>query len=281
MLQIFPIGKVLTKQQSRKLTGIFKILILVIPLSFMTLDCTPKLEENAHMISISNVVDLTHTLTPEFPYIPVPGITFPFSMNPIATIEKNYVAANEWRIHEHLGTQIDAPNHFIADGISLEQLPIESLIVPAAVIDISEKAMADPNTELTVEDILAWEEKYGRLPENVCVFMNSGWEKRIGDPSFIGLDSTGVKHFPGISLEAAKFLINERDISAVGVDVLSFDPGWDDEYRTHKMILGAGKWAVEAVANLGEIPASGATVFIGATKVGGATGGPVRLIAVW
>jgi len=88
-------------------------------------------------------------------------------------------------------------------------------------------------------------------------------------------------HFPGISLEAGEFLIKERDIAGVGVDVISFDPGWDRQYRTHRAILGASKWAIEAVANLGQIPPSGATVFVGATKVGGATGGPVRLIAVW
>ena len=76
-------------------------------------------------------------------------------------------------------------------------------------------------------------------------------------------------------------MIKERDIAGVGVDVISFDPGWDRQHRTHRAILGASKWAIEAVANLGQIPPSGATVFVGATKVGGATGGPVRLIAVW
>jgi len=202
-------------------------------------------------------------------------------MNPIATIEKNYVAANEWRIHEHLGTQIDAPNHFIADGMSLEQLAVKDLVVPAAVIDISEKAAENPDAELIVDDILKWEDRHGRLADNVCVFMYSGWEKKIGHPSFIGLDSQNVKHFPGISVEAAKFLLEQRNISGVGVDVLSFDPGLDHEYKTHRLVLGAGKWAVECVANLEKIPPSGATVFVGATKVGGATGGPVRLIAVW
>jgi len=239
-------------------------------------------EQATRTISIANVADLTHTLTPDFPYIPVPGITYPFAMKPIATLEANYVAANEWRIHEHLGTQIDAPNHFIAGGMSLEQLPLKSLIVPAAVIDIRERANKNPDTELAVDDILAWEKKHGRLPENVCVFMYSGWDEKIDDPrSYLNMDSTNTMHFPGISLEAGEFLIKERDIAGVGVDVISFDPGWDKQYRTHRAILGAGKWAVEAVANLGQIPPFGATVFVGATKVGGATGGPVRLIAVW
>jgi len=239
-------------------------------------------EQTIRTISIANVVDLTHTLTPGFPYIPVPGITYPFAMKPIATLETDYVAANEWRIHEHLGTQIDAPNHFIGGGMSLEQLPLKSLIVPAAVIDIRERASKNPDTELTIDDILAWEKKHGPLPENACVFMYSGWDEKIKDSqAYLNMDSTNTMHFPGISLDAGEFLIKERDIAGVGVDVISFDPGWDKQYRTHKVLLGAGKWAVEAVANLRQIPPSGATVFVGATKVGGATGGPVRLIAVW
>jgi kynurenine formamidase len=275
------IQNVRLENERQKFGAVLAILAIAI-LNFM-MGCEPAHNEHVtRTISIANVVDLTHTLTPDFPYIPVPGITYPFAMKPIATLEVDHVAANEWRIHEHLGTQIDAPNHFIATGMSLEQLPLKSLIVPAAVIDIRERARKNPDTELTVDDILAWEKKHGPLPENVCVFMYSGWETRIGDPkTYLNMDSTNTMHFPGISLKAAEFLIEERDLAGVGVDVISFDPGWDKQYRTHKAILGAGKWAVEAVANLGQIPPSGATVFVGATKVGGATGGPVRLIAVW
>jgi len=242
----------------------------------------------APTISTQNITDLTHTLTHEFPYIPVPGITFPFKATPIATLEKMGVAANKWEIHEHLGTQIDAPSHFIAGGMSLEQMPVRNLIAPLAVIDIRERAKRDPDATVTVEDILAWERKHGRLPTGAAVFMYSGWDAKVGDAAaFVNVEGSGAggseptMHFPGFSPEAAAFLAHEREVVGIGVDTLSLDPGKDKQYRTHKTWLAAGKWGAECVANLGQVPASGATVFVGATKVGGATGGPVRLIATY
>ncbi len=230
----------------------------------------------------AHVVDMTHTLDAAFPYIPIPDLTFPFALDPIATLDANGVAANKWTIHEHLGTQIDAPNHFAAGGRALHELRVDELIVPLVVIDIRSRAAEDPDAVLTIEDIAAWERLHGRIPDRACVMMLSGWSAYVGDAAkYIGLDSQNVKHFPGFSAEAATFLTRERNIWGVGVDTVSFDPGFDNQYRTHKIILGADKWAVEAVANLDKVPASGATLIVGATKVRGATGGPVRLIAVW
>lgn len=232
--------------------------------------------------SFSHVVDLTHTLDADFPYIPVEGVTFPFALSPIATLESNGVAANRWQIHEHLGTQIDAPNHFASGGRSLDELRDDELIVPLVVIDIRQRAQTDPNAVVTIADIEAWEAEHGRIPESACVMMNSGWDAYVSDHAhYLGRDTQGVLHFPGFSLEAVTFLVRERDIWGVGVDTISFDPGQDGAYQSHRALLGADKWALEAVAHLNDVPASGATIIIGATKVRGATGGPVRLIAVW
>jgi kynurenine formamidase len=230
----------------------------------------------------AHVVDLTHTLSGDTPYIPVPGITFPFKLIPIATLPKNGVLANRWEIHEHIGTQIDAPNHFIEQGRSLEQLPAASLVVPLVVIDVSKRTAADPDTSLAVADIEAWERQHGRIPAQAAVFMRSGWDVRIGDAhAFVNADASGTMHFPGFSPEAATFLVRSRDVAGIGVDTLSLDPGLDKTYAAHKAWLASGKWGVELVANMKDVPPSGATVFVGATKVKGATGGPVRLIAVW
>ncbi len=230
----------------------------------------------------TRVLDLTHTLTSSFPFIPIPGLTFPFSLTPIATFEKNGVFANRWEIHEHIGTQIDAPNHFAPGGAGLEAFPAESLVVPLAVIDISARAKADADAELTVADITAWEQQHGRLPEKAAVFMYSGWEERVNDAAaFINADANHTMHFPGFSLQAATFLAKERQVSGIGVDTVSIDPGRDKTYATHKAWLTTGKWATEAVAYLREAPPVGATLFVGAPKVQGASGGPVRLIAVW
>ena len=111
--------------------------------------------------------------------------------------------------------------------------------------------------------------------------MYSRWEEFLYEDQYLGLDKTHTKHFPGISASAIQFLIDERNISGVGVDVISFDPGIDHDYKGHKLLLGAGKWALEAVANLEKIPAKGAFLFVGAPKIQGGTGGIVRLLAVW
>ncbi len=231
---------------------------------------------------VEHVVDLTHTLGPAFPYIPVPGVTFPFAMTPIATLDKNGVAANRWDIHEHIGTQIDAPNHFVAGGLGLDGLPVRSLVVPLVVIDIRSRAGSDADAEVTPADVAAWEKRHGRLPEDAAVLMNSGWDARVGDAkAFLNADATTTMHFPGFSPAAVDFLAEERRIAGLGVDTISLDPGRDKTFAAHKRWLATGKWAVEAVANLSAVPPVGATLFVGATKVQGATGGPVRLIAVW
>jgi kynurenine formamidase len=229
-----------------------------------------------------HVVDLTHALDESTPYIPVPNITFPFKKTRIATVAKNGVAAYRWEIHEHLGTQIDAPNHFFEQGRSLERLPVESLVVPLVVIDVSARAESNVDTSVTVADIELWERQHGRIPEHAAVMMASGWDRRINDAkTFVNADASGAMHFPGFSAEAALFLARSRQVSGIGVDTLSLDPGLDVTYAAHKAWLATGKWGVELVANLRQVPPVGATVFVGAAKVTGATGGPVRLIAVW
>jgi kynurenine formamidase len=226
------------------------------------------------------IVELTHVLDERFPFIPVPGVTFPFSMEPIATLETNGVAANAWKIHEHIGTQIDAPNHFAAGGVGLEALLARDLIVPVVVIDFRAQGRADRDIAVTVEQIKEWEASYGRIPDGTAVALYTGWDRKIGSAEYIGLDGEGHKHFPGFSPEALRFLVEERQIWGVGVDTLSFDPGRDDTYAGHRVLLNAGRWALEALANLDRLPPTGATLVVGAPRVAGATGGPARVLGL-
>jgi kynurenine formamidase len=242
----------------------------------------PQVRPNILTDALKNyeVVDLTHTLDKDFPFIPVPGITFPFALEPIANILTHGVAANAWKIHEHMGTQIDAPNHFAAGGKSLEAITAQEQIAPIVVIDFRRESEADRDARLSVEHIKAWEALHGQITDGSVVALYTGWDAKIGDASYIGLDEQKVKHFPGFGVDAIDFLVKQRNIWGVAVDTLSFDPGNDHEYRSHKALLGAGKWALEAVANLKRVPPTGATVFIGAPKVRDATGGLVRVIAM-
>ena len=259
-----------------------KQLILVPCSAFIFVACTNKPpKDNSRILHIDHIVDLTHTLTSEFPYIPVKGLTYPFELIPMATLKDNGVAANSWKIHEHLGTHTDAPNHFIENQKSLDQIDVKDLIVPVVVIDIEEKASLNSDAELTVDDIKTFENQYGQIPDHACVMMYSGWEKHLKDSLFVGLDSKGVKHFPGFTNDAISYLLTNRNIAGIGVDVLSFDPGIDGNYTGHKTLFSAGKWGVECVANLNKIPKTGATIIVGAPKIGKATGGFSRIIAVW
>lgn len=239
----------------------------------------PSTHALADLVARSDIIDLTHTLDQDFPYIPVPGVTFGFALEPIATIEKMGVAANAWRIHEHIGTQIDAPSHFSAGGRSLEALQAQALVVPVVVIDFRRQSALDRDAVIQPEDILRWEREHGRIPAGAAVALYTGWDRKIGQASFIGLDEGHVKHFPGFGPDAVRFLVRQRDIWGVAVDTISFDVGIDGSYAAHRELLGAGKWALEALKDLDLLPPQGATLFIGAPKVRGATGGPARVLA--
>lgn len=257
------------------------IAAMLIALSLIAAGCTRAAPAPASIANARNILDLTHTLDAEFPFIPVPNVTYGFSLKPIATLDTMGVNANEWHIHEHLGTQIDSPLHFTRGGRALEQIRTDELIRPVVVIDFRDASAANVDAALTSADVRAWEERHGRIPKGAVVMVNFGWSQHLHSPRYIGLDEQHVKHFPGVAVDAVDWLVRERDIWGIGVDTISFDPGIDGEYRTHKALLGADRWALEAVANLDRLPATGATLIIGAPKVAGGTGGPVRLIAIW
>lgn len=233
-------------------------------------------------LTATNIVDLTHTLNKNFPIIPVPGITFPFAQDPIATLEKNGVFANKWTMFDHMGTHIDATNHFDPAGFALEEIPVASLVAPLVVVDMRAKAGKDNDALLDVDDLRAWEKMHGPIPPGAMLCMLSGWANKVVDPhGYLNMDASNTMHFPGIPVATIEFLLRERDIAGVGVDTISFDPGHDKEFKSHKALFKGGKWGVENIANLQDVPPAGAYAFIGAMKVEGASGGPVRLLALW
>ena len=223
------------------------------------------------------VVDLTHPFSPQLPVYPVYK---PIQVRPRFAIGKDGFAANEVTFDEHTGTHVDAPAHFVAAGQTTDRIPARQLVVPLAVISIADRAAKNPDALVTVDDVLAWEKRHGRLPPGALVAMDAGWDVRTGSSErFLNADAKGVMHTPGWSEEAARFLVGQRDISAVGVDTLSLDPGAAQKFVAHLAILGAGKYGVELLANLRGVPPSGATVIIGAMKHQG-TGGPARVLAL-
>lgn len=235
----------------------------------------------AKSISVSNIMDLTHVLHSRFPSFnpeEFPRLT----RKPFVTIEKNGFYGNIVSYWEHTGTHMDAPQHFAPGKWFVHQIPASRLIGPAVVIHIHERAVTNNDAQLTPDDLRAYEDKYGRIPDGAVVFMHSGWESRVNDEtSFRNPDSTGTMHFPGFHPETAAMLVSDRSIVGIGVDTLSLDYGKSADFKTHVTVLGANKWGLENVASLAKIPPSGATVFVGAPKLANGSGGPLRLIAVW
>jgi kynurenine formamidase len=228
--------------------------------------------------SFTDVVDLTHPLYEGFPTFD--GSKW-FTKEPFLTYAKDKLNINRWMVIEHTGTHMDAPLHFSADGHSIDMLPINDLVVPLAVIDISQRAQDNPDSAVTPDDIKAWEAKNGPLPEGCCVAMNSGWSKFLESPRFAGRDGAGKNHTPGFHGETAHLLMTERNVKGIGVDTLSLDLGINTgPFPVHYSWLPSGRWGVECLANLDTLPAKGAHLVCGGPKVKGATGGPSRVIAL-
>jgi len=220
------------------------------------------------------VLDLTHTFDEAFPtFDGQPGIAKEWAV----TIDQGYQL---WKltIIEHSGTHIDAPFHFSADGASVDELPVEQMVAPLCVVDIVEKAAQDPNAMVEPEDIEAWVSANGEIPAGACVAMHSGWAAKVGTPEY-RTNAEGAFAFPGFS-KAATDLLAERGAASIGVDTLSLDPGNSADFAVHNSWLPSGRFGIECLAGLDGLPATGATIFIGAPKTGGGTGGPARVLAM-
>ncbi len=234
---------------------------------------------DAEGASFRRVADLTHVITPGFPIFP---FYKPFAMRPLAAVDREGFCANELCFAEHVGTHIDAPAHFVTGGATVEELPASTLVAPLAVVSLVERTARDEDTLLTVDDLLAWERRHGRIPAGAVVALHCGWEARVGDPvRFLNTDATGTMHSPGWSGEAVEWMLAEREISGIAIDTISLDAGNSATYDAHRALLGAGKYGLENVANLGTVPPAGATLVVGAPKHQGGTGGPTRLLALF
>lgn len=225
------------------------------------------------------VRDLTHTLTAGFPVYTFDNP----SRETLVTIEADGFYAQKWTFAEHSGTHIDVPGHFAPGGRLLPQITPAELILPVAVVDISTRVAADPDTQVTVDDLRRYERRYGRIPRGAAVFMYSGWESRLplGQAAFRGQDASGGYHFPGFRVEAVDWLLDHRGITCIGVDTLSLDHGPSATFEVHHLLLGADRYGLENVANLASIPPRGATVYVGAVPLQDGSGGPCRLVATW
>ncbi|MBW4981619.1 cyclase family protein [Mameliella sp. CS4] len=223
------------------------------------------------------VVDMTHTYDESFPtYFGVPGISYDKG----ADFAKDGFNLYNLTVNEHTGTHVDAPLHFSADGQSVDEIPVDSLVCPLVKVDIAARAAEDADAMVTPDDLKAWIAAHGEIPEGACVAMDSGWSGKIGGDGFRNADGDGVMHFPGFHVEAAQMLIEETGARAIATDTLSLDPGNSATFDAHYAWLPTNRYGIENLANLGNVPASGATLIVGAPKHARGSGGPARILAM-
>lgn len=224
-----------------------------------------------------SVTDMSHVVSPDFPtYFGVPGIEINQEFN-FATHGFNL---NRVSHNEHVGTHIDAPLHFSADGQSVDEIPVSNLVCPLCVVDIAARAAENPDTDVTPDDLRGWISANGEIPDGACVAMNSGWAAKVNGEGFRNVGADEKMHFPGFHLEAAQMLLEETGAVAIAVDTLSLDHGISESFPVHYAWLPQNRYGIENMAGLDQVPASGATLVVGAPNHRGGSGGPARIFAM-
>jgi len=226
-----------------------------------------------------NILDLTHTVAEEVPNWDNEPRTL--KTRTTTTYERDGFYTREVTMSEHTATHMDAPAHVIPGTWTVDQIPPERLVRPLVVLDVSDRAANNPDYRISVEDLARWEEQHGTLPQQAVVLAYTGWEPRWKSAEqFRNADVHGTMHFPGYSEEAARFLVDARNIVGIGIDTLSVDPGNSKDYPVHKYCAEHGVYHLEAVANLAQAPAVGSTVVVTPMKLKNGSGAPTRILVL-
>ena len=237
------------------------------------------------------VLDLTAPLSSQTPILKLPepfGQTVPFQLQEISRYDDRGPAWywNNITTGEHTGTHFDAPVHWVTgqDGGDVAQVPLPRLVAPAAVVDVTEQAAADPDFLLEIDHVKAWESEHGPLPDGGWLLLRTGWDARSDDQeAFLNANETGP-HTPGVSVECARWLADEAPILGIGVETVGTDAGaahsFDPAFPCHSFLLGAGKYGLTQLQNLASLPPTGAVVVAAPLPIVGGSGSPARVLAL-
>lgn len=242
------------------------------------------------------VVDLTQTLAPDFPQIALPpemGQCAPFRLEQISAYDERGPGWywNNFSCGEHTGTHFDAPIHWISGRDlphnAVDTIPVQHFVAPACVIDCSAQAAADADYLMTVADIERWEVQHGRIPAGAWVLMRTDWSQRMAGPNgperYQNFDETG-QHTPGPSAEAVRFLVEQRDVMGFGSEAIGTDAGQGyhlrPPYPCHSVMHGAGRYGLQCLTNLDQLPPTGALLFSAPLKIQKGSGSPLRVLAL-
>lgn len=220
------------------------------------------------------IIDLTHCLEPSMPsWNGTCGFMHDVKLDYDTCTTPVKFKVQQIKMHAGVGTHIDAPAHCCPDGKTVEKINLDDLICECIVINVSHKANEDYSVSL--KDIKDFEDQYGLIPRNSFVIIYTGWESRWKTPKLYMNNYC----FPAISEEVALYLL-ERGINGLGSDTPSPDRPQDGFFPVHRVLLGAGKYIVENVANALELPVTGGFTACLPMKTTGGTEAPVRLIGL-
>jgi kynurenine formamidase len=237
------------------------------------------------------VIDLTHTLTPEFPVIALPpelGQCAPFRME---TVSRYDAAGPAWywnnvSMNEHTGTHFDAPVHWISGrdlpDNAVDTIPAHRFIAHAVVIDCSTEATADADFLLTVAHIHKWEARHGRISAGAWCLFRTDWSRR-GARDYANLAQDGA-HTPGPTSEAVRFLVEERDVLGFGTETIGTDAGqahlFNPPFPAHFIMHGKGRYGLQCLTNLDQLPPTGSVLVAAPLKIRHGSGSPLRVLAL-
>jgi len=269
---------------------IFSTLIILFVFIYGCTEKRAKITEvspTASPFLTDTIIDLSHAFSEETVYW-VNAKEFALDIVAKGDTDKGYFyAANNFETAEHGGTHIDAPIHFAKNGLAVHEIPLDKLIGPAIKIDVSDKALDNPNYRITIEDFLKWEVAQGiQIPEGSIVLLETGFSSFYPDKiKYLGTDQRGDAavtqlQFPGLHPDAAAWLIQNRSINAIGIDTASIDYGQSQYFESHVILLGENIPAFENLTNLQELPAQGFTIVALPMKIKDGSGGPLRIIAL-
>lgn len=242
--------------------------------------------DDAVDLAEARLVDLSHSFNERTIYWPTAQ---KFKLTEVADGETEggwHYSANNFEGAEHGGTHLDAPIHFAANGNTADKVPLRKVVGPAVTVDVRAKARADADYLVGVADLEAFEAANGRIARDTIVLLRTGWSSRWPDARrYLGTAERGQAavpklHFPGLSEEAAKWLVEQRRIRAVGIDTASIDRGQSTDFRAHRVLAAAQVPVFENVTNLNRVPVEGFHVIALPMKIEGGSGGPLRTIAV-
>ncbi|MGH7519272.1 MAG: cyclase family protein [Gemmatimonadales bacterium] len=245
-----------------------------LPLSAQTID-----------LSRYEMVDLTHALNARTVFWPTSEGGFELQRLAYGPTPGGYFyAANAFAMPEHGGTHLDAPIHFAEGGVTADRIPLDRLVLPAVVIDVSAQAAKDPDYRLTADDVQTFERGHGRIPAGAAVLLRTGWDERWPDrKAYLGDDTprdASRLHFPSFGPDVARLLVEERRVGALGVDVASIDYGQSKDFMVHRIAGAHGVPGFENLTGLGALPPTGSLLLALPIKIEGGSGGPLRAVAL-